>query len=1143
MGSDALTAGAGPATADLRARLAALRRRRTMTALVRGVLMTALLVLVSVFAALIFEEALRPGTTVRTVAFWILDVGSLALLGWQVGRPLLRLLRITPDLNDGQLASLVGSTFPGIKDRFANVLQLCTPGAAEGLYSGELVSAALEDLRRDLAPLDLLAAIDTSGARRIGRLLGLAAVSVGLLFLISPSPFLGSAERLWKHNQVFAGPVSIGFLVDPGDREVVKGETVTVTVRVQGDPRREILLSSRPEGQISFDEHTLRPSTDGLFRYAFPPLRYTTAYFVSAGGVDSRTFTLKVTDRPVVKLLQVGLVYPSYAQLPPRQLDDNIGDITALKGTRATIHVQSNKALAAAFLVFHDSTRLPLRVDGSTATGRLMLLKDGSYHLLLTDSDGVPNADPIEYTMRVVADAYPTVSIPVPGTDLDVTDNSSLNVVCRIADDYGFSRLRLAYRLVHSRYEQPAENFTYADIRLPEHAGTEALVSYTWDLSRLHLVPEDVVQYHAEVFDNDNISGPKSAVSETYTLRLPSTDEVFRDVDRAHDESLAGLQDAMQQAEQARKELEDLRQDMKEHQDRVDWQEQKKAEDLLAKYQDAQKKVEEASRAVNTMIDAMEKNKTLSPETLEKYLELRQMLEQMNSPELAEAMKQLNQALQQMSPEALREAMKQFTFSEEAFRKSIERTMNLLKRIQVEQKIDEALKRAGELMKNQAEVQKKSERAAPQDTGALNDLARRQKDLADELAQLRKELEDLKAKMEEFPAEMPLARMDSTMRDLQQSGMEQDMQDAARELAQRQPQQASAGQQQALAKMGKFFSQLQRMQEEMRQNQQQQVLNAMRRSMQDLLELSQREEALKDESRSLEPGSQRFRENAERQMDVMRDLGSVTDGLAGLSQKTFTVTPEMGKALGDALRQMGDAMQSLQQRNGGAAGQQQEGAMGSLNEAAQMLGSAVNALRQGGGQGMGMAGFLQRLSQMSGQQQGINQGTRNLGSLSQQQAAEMARLAGEQGAVRKSLEQLSKEAAGAGELKRLLGDLNRVAQDMREVQTDLAQGNITPETLNKQDRILSRLLDAQRSMNARDFESRRRSEPGTDVARRTPPPLELSRQADREQLRRDLLKAMEEGYAPDYQELIRKYFDALEQTGKPPTGPPTTPDR
>jgi hypothetical protein len=111
----------------------------------------------------------------------------------------------------------------------------------------------------------------------------------------------------------------------------------------------------------------------------------------------------------------------------------------------------------------------------------------------------------------------------------------------------------------------------------------------------------------------------------------------------------------------------------------------------------------------------------------------------------------------------------------------------------------------------------------------------------------------------------------------------------------------------------------------------------------------------------------------------------------------------------------------------------------------------------------------------------------------------------------------------------MLGDLNRIAQDMREVQTDLAQGNVNPETVRKQERILSRLLDSQRSARERDFEKERKSKSGVDVARSGPREFGPGTQEGRDRLRQDLMKAMEEGYARDYQELIRRYFEALER--------------
>ena len=1114
---------------ELVERLAAVRRKANIAAIAWGSTLTGLALLGLTFIALIVEDLLYLDTVARTIIFYVLLLFACGLLLWLVVRPLLKLVKILPNESDTRTAAKVGRKFPQINDHLVNILQLFHERTNPRLYSPALIDASFEDVRKEIERVNFTSIVDYSASRRMGKLFAVA-VGVGvLLFIILPGTFVGSAYRLFHHSLSFAQPLPFNFIVEPGNKEVVKGETVQVTVRVQGEPQKSVTLISRPVDQIAGEERTLDATPGGVFKHEFASLKSSTSYFVRSGPVQSYEFMLSVIDRPVVRILRLQLDFPTYAGLATRQLDDNVGDVLALKGTRVHFSIESSKPLETGRLVFSDSTEVALEVNANRARGTLTLVKDRAYHVVLKDEEGLVNAEPIEYSMKVVPDAFPTASILIPGANIDIAENAQLNMLFKIADDYGFISLRLAHRLMQSRYERPAEEFSHVHIPIPPGVRTEADIAYLWSLKNLSLVPEDVVSYYIEVFDNDNVSGPKSARSEVYTLRLPSLDEVFANVERSHEVSIEGMKEAMKDVEQARKELEELQQDMKKNQQKMDWQQQKKAEEMLKKYQEIQKKLDEVQKTVDQMVNEMQKNQVISEETLEKYQELQQLMEQLNSPEFAEAMKKMQEAMRQLSPEAMRQAMQQFQFSEENFRKSLERTLNLLKRIQIEQKIDESLKRTEEMMKQQEELQKQTEQTNPGDKDKLNDLARQQKDLKDKLDQLQKELADLQEKMKEFPAEMPLSEMEEARQELDQSQLDQQMEEIAQQLQGQQMQQAIQGQKQAMQKMGQFMQKMQQMQHAMKENQQRQIVNEMRKAMQDLLELSKRQEALKNESRALEQNSQRFRDNSQEQMEVMRDLANVTNSLSKLSQKTFGITPEMGKSIGDAMRQMNQAMQSLEQRNGNAAGQQQSGAMSSLNQAAQQLQGAMGAMMQAGGQGMGMAGFMQRLQQMTGMQQGINQGTQNLGGMTPQQAAELGRLAAEQGMVRKSLEQLAREAANTGELSKMLGDLNRIAQDMREVQTDLAQGDVNPETLRKQERILSRLLDSQRSARERDFEKQRKAQSGTDVARRSPADVDLSTQEGRNRLRQDLMKAMEEGYSRDYQELIRKYFEALER--------------
>ena len=61
------------------------------------------------------------------------------------------------------------------------------------------------------------------------------------------------------------------------------------------------------------------------------------------------------------------------------------------------------------------------------------------------------------------------------------------------------------------------------------------------------------------------------------------------------------------------------------------------------------------------------------------------------------------------------------------------------------------------------------------------------------------------------------------------------------------------------------------------------------------------------------------------------------------------------------------------------------------------------------------------------------------------------------------------------------------------------------------------------------IEKRRKATTGTPVARTSPPAIDQDLQEGHDRLRQDLLRALEQGYTKEYEELIRKYFEQLQQ--------------
>jgi len=129
--------------------------------------------------------------------------------------------------------------------------------------------------------------------------------------------------------------------------------------------------------------------------------------------------------------------------------------------------------------------------------------------------------------------------------------------------------------------------------------------------------------------------------------------------------------------------------------------------------------------------------------------------------------------------------------------------------------------------------------------------------------------------------------------------------------------------------------------------------------------------------------------------------------------------------------------------------------------------------------------------------------------------------------VRKSLDELNKESKERGESKTLTSNLEKILEEMKEVISNMNTNKIDDNIVQNQEKILSKLLDAQRSINERDYEKNRESKTGKSLVRTSPNELKLN--FEKNKIKDELMKLINEGYSKDYEELIKKYFDVLEK--------------
>jgi hypothetical protein len=1063
---------------------------------------------------------------IRGIFILFFLVVSTGLISHLVIYPALKYLGIIKHKNPLLYAKKIGDFFPNLKDELFNAVQLSDNITANNLYSTSLKDAAFQQVYFKTKSLDFSEIVTFNKTKKIFKF-SLGSVLTGIL-LITLIPGLDAASiRLINFNKEFVPPAKFSFIINPGNKEITKGQDVKISAKIIGPKPAKVSLGIKYSDQTEFEFKNIFADSNSIYSINVPSLRSSFDYFVKAEDIESETYKITIIDRPIIKKLELTLIPPSYSKLPVTNQQDN-GNISALIGSQAEFYISTTKEnLNSAKLVFKDSTEFSLELKGKDAFGKYRIRKDEDYQIIITDKDENKNENPVTYSIKALPDDYPSIEIILPNKNVSLGEDDRLLLLSKIIDDYGFTKLLLHYKLSSSKYEKPQENFSSIEIPLKKNDKEED-VNYVWNLSPMNLAVNDVVTYYLEIFDNDNISGPKSSRTNTSTVRIPSLDELLNNADKTHENAENKLSETLEDAKKLKENLERINQDLKQDKKEITWQEKEQIEKALDKFDEIQNKIEDAKKDLSKLQNDLQKNNLLSKETLEKYMELQKLFDEMSSDEMKKAMEKMQDLLQKLNRDQIQQAMENMQINEEAMKNSIERTMQLLKRIQIEQKIDEIQKRIENITKQLEDLKQQTDKSSFQQENQKQELSEKQNDATNALKDLENKMNELKEKMQEFK-DMPNDKMDEAMKELRKQQNQQISNEAQQQLLNGQKLEAQQSQQQLSGNMQQMQQEIKDLQQQLQQQNQRQVFSDMMKVMDNLITLSKEQEELKNSTSNITPNSTQFNKNAEKQNNLKNGMDKITAQMNELSKKTFAITPEMAKALGDAKRNMENSMNGLQNRNSTQASQQQGQAMSSLNEAALLMKGAMESMMGGNGSGGGMMSLMQQLQQLSQQQMNLNNLTQmlNQGQLSIQQQAQLQRLAQQQEIIRKSLEQLNEEAKQSGENKKIPANLDKLLDEMREVVTDMNTQKLNDELVQKQERILSKLLDTQRSINERDFEKERESKSGDDLVRQSPADLNLSRQKQNK-IVDELNKAVQEGYTKDYENLIRKYYETLQ---------------
>lgn len=1093
------------------------KRKYYLNRFVRGSLITVGLLSTVFLGIALVEYYGRFNSTIRLILFLVWSA-TLAYTLWSwIILPLYHLKNNHTILTDEEASRQLGKHFPEIKDKLLNTLQL----SKQSSDTNALVIASIQQKSKEIQQYDFTSAIRLSENRKYLRWAfpPLLLIISGLIFF--PSLFSESTNRIIQFNRQFSTPAPFIFRWTSDKPLLYRNDNVTIELELVGDA-----LPTEAYMEHQGQRLLMRSLGNGRFAYTLHNVQRTIPFYFEAAGFTSDTYEISIHQKPDVRNFELKLEYPSYLKRNSETLQ-NIGNVTVPEGTYATWNFEAVDTRDLRLLFDQGSPKqliaTPLR-DRYQAQKRWV--QSGAYQVVLTSPDkGV--SDPIRYSVTVQKDQFPSIQVE------EVKDTLLRRFIQFggvASDDYGMTKLQLVYSIQNASGSSGPTKTQ----RIPQSLeGTSTSFYYKWLLDSLSLKEGETLRYHFELFDNDGVNGAKKSVSQHFSWTMPTAESQQKALQQQRASTMEAYQKLVKQSAQIQKEMQQTDERIRTKKS-LNWQDKKSLEDLVQKHKQLQQNVEQLNQELEQLQQQEQKFDPLTEELAKQMEQLQQMLDKMMDEEMKKKIEELEKLLQQnVNKEQLEELLKKINQDDQYLKQELNRQMEMYKQMEFQKDLEQATKKLEELQKQQEDLSKKT----LENKTAPDALKKEQDALNQSFDSFTEEMKDLEKQNQELQDPMEMQPLQE-----QQEGIQQDMQNSSQQIQQQQNKKASDSQKNAAKKMEQMKQQMQQMQQQSGMQQAEENYQDLRQILDNLLYLSFSEESLMKQYKTVSQSDPRYVALSQQQLKLQDDSKIIKDSLMALAARVPQIQSFVTKELFEMNNYMEESMVKLKARRPELAVSDMQFAMTSMNNLALMLSEVLKQMQQDmNNMQMMMSNGKQcnkpkpgaqgqpkpKPGDMGKMQQELNQRIEQLkksGASGQQLSEELAKLAAQQEALRKALQDLEKmmQEQGGGNSEQL----KKLKELMEQTERDLVNKNISNETLMRQREILTRLLEAEKSVRERDWEDSREAQQAKPQEVVYPPSLEKYLRAKERQM--ELLKTVPPGYTPYYQQEVEEYFQQLQ---------------
>ena len=878
-------------------------RKYYVNELIRGGLLFFSIGFFYLLCTLFLEHFLWLKPSARTFLFLVFVLVEVFLFWRFIIAPVFKLIGLQKGITPEKCSNIIGRFFPEVKDKLLNTLQL----KEQGDHS-DLLLASINQKSEELLLIPFVKAVNFSKNLKYLKY-AILPVVIFLITLLSGNNNLlkESLDRVVHHRTAYTPPAPFYFRLTNKNLQVVQGSDITIHIETLGS-----VLPA--EVKIKFDkqEYFLQNNGLGNFSFTFSNVQKPMPFFLEANKVQSTRHHLTIINTPTINNIILKLEYPSYVGKKNETIP-NSGNLIVPEGTKITWNVLGNQTQEVAFI--ENTDRALFNKLGENNFQFTKQIKNSFTYQVTSSNQNLKDYERLQFSIGVVKDNFPKILMQSNNNESSKTPTQFFG---QVSDDYGLSKLQIVYYEESNPQDQKvcAIGITKADIQtffylFPDSLSVNKGVNY---------------ELFFEVYDNDMVNGNKKAKSAVFKYREKTNEELNQELLDAQRSTINNMERAILNQQKQQRGIEKLQEGLQKNK-KFNWSDKKKVDDFLKRQKQYKEMMRlQTKKLQETLKESEEEDKTLQ----EKKEELQKRIDELKkNNKQQKLLDEIAKIAEKLNKEELGKKIKQLAEQNKQQERSLERTLELVKRFYIEQKTMQIVNKLNDLAKEQGLLEKK-------DADNLED----QKEIKKGFEKIKKELNELTKDNKGLKEPMELPDVEEEKKDI-----DQELNKAEEGLKNKKKSSAKKNQKNSAKKMQKMSAKMQKAMLEMEGESIEENMDDMRKVLENLMTFSFKQEALMNKFDAISITHPDFGKDLKKQNNIRTYFEHIDDSLYVLSMRLPKISSKIQNDLSTAHYNLEQSLENFSEGRFDNGISNQRYVMTSVNNLSDYLSTMLNNMK------------------------------------------------------------------------------------------------------------------------------------------------------------------------------------------------------